>query len=263
MKTCQGGARGDRQLSAIAAGTLVSATIAAAQFPGPAFAADACASPAGRVTSVQGQVELRRISSSGWQGAKLDDPICPGDMVRVGTHGRAGLLLSNETTLRLDQNTALTVQGPDGAPASLLDVLRGAINVISRTPRPFKVRTPYVNASIEGTEFLVGVTEDSARVAVLEGRVIADNERGSVTAGAGEQAVASRDSAPRKEVLVRPIDAVQWALYFPTVFNYAAKAAAGQAAGDPALQESIQLYQSGRVAEAVGRLEQVSGTSAS
>ena len=93
--------------------------------------------------------------------------------------------------------------------------------------------------------------------------MIADNERGSVTVGAGEQAVASRDSAPRKEVLVRPIDAVQWALYFPTVFNYAAKAAAGQAAGDQALQESIQLYQSDRVAEAIGRLEQVSGTSAS
>jgi tetratricopeptide (TPR) repeat protein len=255
MKTCQGGACDDRRLSAITAVALLSAALAAACGPGPAIAADACASPAGRVTSVQGHVELHRAASSGWQAAKQDDTVCPGDMVRVGEHSRAALMLRNETTLRLDQNTALTFPVPDPGPTSLLKVLTGAVNFISRTQRPFRVETPYVNASIEGTEFLVGVAADSARIAVFEGRVVADNERGSVSLLAGEQAIASKDSAPRKDVVVRPSDAVQWALYFPTLFDYTVRGTAAQGAGATTLRESIELYRSGQVAEAIARLQ--------
>ena len=66
----------------------------------------------------------------------------------------------------------------------------------------------------------MAVDAESATIAVYEGRVVADNERGSVALNSGERAIAAKNSAPRKEVVVRPGDAVQWTLYFPTIFDY-------------------------------------------
>ncbi|MBE7525819.1 FecR domain-containing protein [candidate division WWE3 bacterium] len=57
--------------------------------------------------------------------------------------------------LRLDQKTSITFpQLQEEKGTSLLDLLEGAIHIITRTPRPFKIRTPFANASVEGTEFL-------------------------------------------------------------------------------------------------------------
>lgn len=180
----------------------------------------------------------------------MDDAICAGDMVRVGAGGRAALLLANETTLRLDQNSTLTLQAPEAGPSTLLDLVGGAINVISRTPRPFRVHTPFMNANIKGTEFLVAVQEDSARVSVFEGMVLADNERGGVDVAAGEAAVAGRGEAPRKDVLLKPADAVQWALYVPAVLP--------PAGGDIVTTDQAAAAQmrSGRLAEAGRELDE-------
>ena len=225
-------------------------------------AAEPCAPIIATVVSIQGSVELRRspaarLQQVGWQAAELNVALCAGDMVRTHERSRAALLLINETTLRLDQRTTLTLAAPAEDRASLLDLATGALHVITRTSRPFKVRTPFVNANVEGTEFLVAAGAESASVAVYEGRVTADNERGSVTLASGERAIAARNSAPRKEIMVRPRDAVQWALYFPTVFDYRLGAGIAGAPSEAPLQESIALYRKGRLAEAIARLEDV------
>jgi tetratricopeptide (TPR) repeat protein len=225
-------------------------------------AAAPCTPEIAKIVSIQGVVELRRsvdgrLQEAGWQAAELNVALCPGDMVRTHERSRAALLLSNETTLRLDQRTTLTLAAPDSDKASLMDLFTGALHVITRTARPFKVRTPFVNANVEGTEFLVAVGAESGSVAVYEGRVTADNERGSVVVASGELAIATRNSAPRKEIMVRPRDAVQWALYFPTVFDYRLGAGIAGAPGEAALQESIALYRKGRLVEAIARLEDV------
>ena len=134
-------------------------------------AADACAPLVARVVSVQGSVELRRSHGTNWQTAQQDEVLCAGDTVRVGEHGRAALVLANETTLRLDQNTAATLAAPDDGNSSLLNLVRGVIHVITRTPKPFKVTTPFANAGVEGTEFLVGVDAEGAKLAAYEGQV--------------------------------------------------------------------------------------------
>jgi len=225
-------------------------------------AAAPCTPEIAKIVSIQGGVELRRSvagssQEAGWQAAELNVALCPGDMVRTHERSRAALLLSNESTLRLDQRTTLTLAAPDTDKASLMDLFAGALHVITRTSRPFRVRTPFVNANVEGTEFLVTVGEESGSVAVYEGRVTADNERGSVVVASGERAIAARNSAPRKEIMVRPRDAVQWALYFPTVFDYRLGAGIAGAPGEAALQESIALYRKGSLAEAIARLENV------
>lgn len=222
-----------------------------------AYAAAECAPTVARIESVQGRVELRRARAATWQEAQPKTALCAGDTVRVGARARAALLLANETTLRLDQNTSLTVSGVDEAKASLLDLFLGTVHVITRTPKPFKIRTPFVNAGVEGTEFLVAVSAEETRIAVFEGQVSAANDFGSLMLVSGEIAIAARNLAPRKERLIRPTDAVQWALYYPTIIDYRLDERISGAAAEPALRESIELYRQGRLAEAIFRLDNV------
>ncbi|NML18045.1 FecR domain-containing protein [Azohydromonas caseinilytica] len=217
-------------------------------FLGEALAAD-CAVALARLVSIQGSVELQRARSAQWSAADSDAELCPGDTLRVGPRSRAALRLANESTLRLDQDTTLTL-GEDGARISLIQLLRGALNVITRTPTPFRVHTPFVNAGVEGTEFLVRADTDSAQVAVFEGMVSAGNEFGTLALSSGEMALAARDSAPRRERMVRPADAVQWALYYPRIII------PGQG-DEAALQEADALARRGRIGEAFARLDAV------
>jgi tetratricopeptide (TPR) repeat protein len=230
------------------------AVLAAAVLAGPETARSQCAQPAGWLTASEGSVELRRappaVAEPGaWQPAARDAQLCPGDTLRTGERSRAALRLSNETTLRLDQHTTLTLAAPaDGG--TLLDVLGGAINVLTRTPKPFRVRTPYLNAGVEGTEFLVRAGADSAQVGVFEGKVRAENAFGVLALSSGESAIATRDSAPQRSQLVQPADAVQWALHYPSILQRGIDEA-------PPLREADALLRAGRIGEAFARLDAV------
>jgi tetratricopeptide (TPR) repeat protein len=257
MKNHQRGRHGGLHISAQAANGFLLAAVAIALITlSNAHAAEVCTPAVARVVSVQGNVELRRPQDADWQSAKLNATLCAGDIVRVHERSRAALLLSNETTLRLDQKTTLTLAGLDDK-ASLLDLLTGALHVITRTPKPFKVKTPFLNANVEGTEFFVGVTEESAKVAVYEGRVTAANDQGSLVLASGELAIVAKNFGPRKEVMVRPRDAVQWALYYPTIFDYHLGVGISGTPGETALRDSIESYRSGDLTGALSRLENV------
>jgi tetratricopeptide (TPR) repeat protein len=138
-------------------------------------------------------------------------------MIRVKDRSRAAILLSNETVIRLDQLTTITFSGIEKKAISLIDLITGAVHFISRFPRTLKVVTPFVNGTVEGTEFLVQVIEDQTIISVFEGQVVAANDAGSLTLMTGQSAVAMEGQAPAMRVVVRPRDAVQWALYYPTI----------------------------------------------
>lgn len=162
----------------------------------PALAAP-CTQPLAHVVSVQGTVELRRAQSTEWSGLATDSALCPGDSVRVSRRSRAAVRLINESTLRLDQDTTLTL-GKALENKTLIDLLRGAINVITRTPKPFEVRTPFVNAGVEGTEFLVRSDADEAQITVFEGKVRAANDGQTLSLIDGDVAVAHRNGLMRR-----------------------------------------------------------------
>ncbi len=185
------------------------------------FAAERCLAPAAtRVVSVQGNVTWSLVGSTSLSPAKLNDLLCVGDTIRVGTKSRAVLRLPNETTIPLDQNTVFQLKEAisDKEP-TLIELLQGAIHVITRTPKPFKVNTPYMNAAVEGTEFYVGVDSQEARVAVIEGKVNVSNEQGALLLTDNEAATARQGQAPQKTLTIKPRDAVQWALYYPPLFD--------------------------------------------
>ena len=214
----------------------------------------ACETAVGRFVSITGSVDVQPSNGESWTAAKLDTRLCEGDTIRVGERSRAAVALINEAVLRIDQNTAMRLVDitPQEEETSLLDVFSGAIQSFSRKPKFLRVSTPYLNGSVEGTEFAVRVDDDSAAITVFEGVVTAANDQGQVAVNPGESAQAGKGQAPQRSVVINPRNQVQWALYYPPILSASALADAS-----PALREAADAAAKGDTAAAFSALDRI------
>jgi tetratricopeptide (TPR) repeat protein len=212
----------------------------------------ACATEAGRLTAIEGRVEVRAATGGNWQAASARQILCPGDQIAVRGPGRAAVVLSQNVLVRLDQNTTLTL--PPSASSGELGLGRGVVHVISRFSKRFGVITPFVNALVDGTEFTVASDDSAARVVVAEGRVRTANSAGEQSLGAGEASETHAGSAPGR-ITIRPLDAVAWAIHYPSVVRLsdAELAALPEALRNP-LAAARRAADSGRLREALDSL---------
>ena len=187
-------------------------------FATASHAAD-CTTQAAKIVSVQGEIEVKRASTSNWHRVNRNDTFCPGDSVRVGEHSRAAIVMANETLLRLDQNSAMKFTQFETELPSILEFIKGIGHFISRVPRSLKIETATVDAAIEGTEFVVSVSANETSVTVFEGTVLTQNQKGEMRITDGETVIAKANAAPLKTLLAEPRKSVQWALYFPPVIE--------------------------------------------
>ena len=221
--------------------------------------AGTCEEWVAKVVSVQGTVQARRAGETEWAPVRLDDTYCPGDMIRVQERSRAAVILPNETVLRLDQKTTITFSGLEEGKTSLMELLIGAAHFFSRIPRTLKVITPFVNAAVEGTEFFMRVDRGQTFLSIFEGRVAATNEAGSLAVASGQSAIAQQGQAPTLNIVLRPRDAVQWALYYPPIVDYRPIDFPGGTETDwqGMVRTSIELYREGKLARAFSSLRGV------
>lgn len=218
-------------------------------YVGDAAAQPPCADWA-QLVSLQGVIEARRADGGEWRATRLNDYFCPGDTVRVQRHSRGALLLRGETIVRIDQHTTLTLLASREPGRRLLDLLSGVAHFISRVPRSLDVKTPYVNAAIEGTEFLLQISGHQVLLAVYEGVVHATNDAGAARIDAGQAFIVMPGAAPTPYALIRPRDAVQWTLYYPPLIYYAPE----QLADQPPLQRALAAQRAGDIDAAVQAL---------
>jgi len=215
--------------------------------PPASLAAERCEAVVARSISVQGSFEVRRAGQGNWQTTRLHDSYCTGDAVRTGKDSRVAIMLLPETVIRLDQHSSLVFTQPDtDASPSWQHLLKGAAHFISRDPRALKIITPFANAAIDGTEFLVEVDNQQTGVTVYEGKVLVGNNSGSVAVTSGRQAIAQAGQAPVAQAVVQPRDAVQWTLYYPPVLLH----------GDAGLQQAARALAVGQVEAAEALLDQ-------
>ena len=184
------------------------------------YASEQCSNPVGTLVSIQGDGEFRRHGKTAWLPVQMNNRFCAGDVLRIGPGGRAAVTLTNETILRIDQNSILNFGEPEER-ISVLDLLKGVLHIFSHRPRSLKVTTPYVNGTVEGTEFLVSVDEQQSVITVFEGLVRAANEKGSLDLSSGQSITTTKGMPPQYSVVVNPRDAVQWTLYYPTILQEA------------------------------------------
>ncbi len=221
-------------------------------FSGSAFAS--CDREIASLVSRQGVVEIQSPGDTQWRAAEPENPLCAGDTVAVRANSRAMVRLHREqTNVQLGADSTLILSSPVAIGASFVELLKGIGHFISRVPHALNIKTPFVNAAVEGTEFLVRVDGDQSVVAVSEGHVEVTNENGQLTILPGESAVAKSGAAPAAYTLVIGTEAVQWALYYPPVFDFNVDEFRG--AGDEpwrrAAAGSIQAFRDGDVGHAL------------
>lgn len=189
----------------------------------------AAAQGVGKIVSIVGKVEIVRAGQG--RPAQVGQDLLPGDVVETGPGSRAAILLADESQIKVNANSTVELKQaapPPGIPApvavsllqTILDLLNGEIWVRTRG-ESFEIRAPGATATIRGTELNLSIgPADESRLAVLEGVVEFRNPQGSVLVQAGEQAIAKVGEAPRKTVLISPLDAVQWSLYYPGIVSF-------------------------------------------
>ena len=202
-------------------------------------------------------------------GEAPDQPICAGELVAVGPASRALLtLVGADTPLRLDENTLTRVATPPEPGSGLVELLRGGLYFLSEVRRTLTVRTPYVNAGVEGTEVYLRVADAGTEMIVLEGRVAATpGSAGGVPFAAvpvvtGQRLQAAASAPP--ELTTLPDDgmafgvlrrvtvgALSWTLYYPEVL------VGPEAAADPRVAEAARLLVAGQRDRAEALLAQV------
>jgi tetratricopeptide (TPR) repeat protein len=211
-----------------------------------------CAQSVGEFVDIHGKVEAQIADGDAWSSATLETALCEGSSIRVGKQSRAAIALANDAVLRLDENTTMRLvdvaESDQDEESSLLDIIKGAFHSFSRKPKKLSVNSPYLNGSIEGTEFVFRVTDEQTEITVFEGTVVAANEQGSVPVTSGESASARAGQAPAKRILVNPRDQVTWGLYYPRILF------AGDSSANPAIIEIAGLLESGRVKQAQQKL---------
>jgi tetratricopeptide (TPR) repeat protein len=244
----------------------------------PAFAEDAaatCMPAVARVVSKQGNVEVRRAGSSDWlRIERLDTPVCVGDQLRTGPLSRAALYVQLETLVRVDQNTTITLSQTadelmveffqdDVAGANREPYSCGAAYFITRFPKKFKVTTPHLNAAVEGTEFMVAMRCERTELSVFEGKVltagVGNNAFQPQTLTSGQTVSVGGGKPAAVELLVKPADAVQWALYYPPLTDANARTdlpSADQCGSLPKPQDQNCLTQRAEMLLRLGRVEE-------
>jgi hypothetical protein len=84
----------------------------------------------GRAVSVQGTVEAQRVGDTQWQPVRLNDTFRAGDQIRVRDRSRADVAMLDQSVLRLNANTTITVQPVKEERTGVVDLIRGAVHFL-------------------------------------------------------------------------------------------------------------------------------------
>jgi hypothetical protein len=123
--------------------------------------ASAAGEPIGFVAAVHGQVDRLAATASVWRAAAVDDPVWVGDTLRTAMNSTAKIVLVDDTTLGLGEDTELAIDnlviGPEAlSEPSILRQLRGQIR--TRVGEAFggttriEIHTPTAIMGVKGTE---------------------------------------------------------------------------------------------------------------
>lgn len=241
----------------IAVSVLLLFTMVGSWNPPMATAAEVCDPWVAKIVSVEGTIEARKAKAVSWIPAKTGDTFCELDRVRV-KKWRAAIVLSNHTIIRLDEGAELVFPKEQKEKSFWVELKEGILHFISRVPQKLTIKTSFLNAAVEGTEFVIQVEPNKkTRVWVIEGRVRVDNPLGQMVLTQDQAAEAQAGQPPRR-ILVKPRDAVQWALYYPPLIDTRAASLTGP--NKETLQGPLALYNQGDLLGALKQMDAVPTT---
>jgi len=150
----------------LAVKTSARAFLVATLVAAPAFAQQA-AEVIGHIQNVQGVVSIQRggTTLSGAAGAVL----YRGDLVRTGTPGAAGIVLTDDTSISQGSGSELSLddyafEPKEGKFALVLRMIKGTFSyitgqIVKLAPESAHVHTPDATIAVRGTKLLIQVQE--------------------------------------------------------------------------------------------------------
>ncbi|MDZ7924439.1 MAG: FecR domain-containing protein [Marinagarivorans sp.] len=181
-------------------------------------AGERCITPAATLESIEGQVQWRSAENTHWQNAVVGRVFCYGDQVKVVEY-RAALRLENDTLVKLEEHSLLHLMAPEQG--FWVELLQGAAHFLSRTPKAFSVKAPYLNAAVDGTEFIVRAATPANSVSVIEGQVTLSNSNASRVLTDNQQVSAAANKTLSATQTLTLKNSAAWVLYFPAIFSAA------------------------------------------
>jgi len=198
----------------------------------------AATQPVASLVHVDGQVEVLTPPSTNWVTAVSGQKLFAGDIIQTKENGKAAVLMADETLLQLNHHSRFILKQVTSSAAwreekgflktgvkavkSIYKLLKGGLWLRNKNRTiDADIETSVVTAGIRGTEFSMKINADgTVHVAVLEGVIKAWNSFGALQANAGEEVVTVPGLAPKKRLLVNPLNAVQWTLTIPDLFDF-------------------------------------------
>jgi tetratricopeptide (TPR) repeat protein len=152
---------------------------------------------------------------------------------------------SDGSQLRVGPNSRVQIN--ESAGERDIEVFSGRLwaRIVSWKERPVRFRTGRTIAAVRGTELAIEFADDTTVVSALEGKVQVENDDGSVMVGGGESVVSAPGKAPALQVVVRPQDAVRWAVYFQPVIYEISGEVVEEGAWQRAARLSTEAYRKG------------------
>ena len=195
----------------------------------PSYAAQVTKS-AGRIVSLSGTVTVKKGSNS--ISAKPFQNLDEGDVVITGASSRAAILLRDESLIKLNSNSQITIQSViptlkpvstgSGAEKTIIKQNMGEMWIRTKNrPGELEIDTKSGSAAIRGTEFTIYADNNKTLLTLLDGSAELSNPLGSVLIAQNEQGEATPNTAPiKRSVTVEETEnAVQWIFYFPKNLN--------------------------------------------
>ena len=206
--------------------------------------------------AVGGDVTAQSQAGSSFDVA-VGTPLCPLDQITTGSRSRVEFRLAGkDTTTGTSDNAVTVIPAPD---SDCVTLLNGILALISSVRGRHCVRTPFIDAGIEGTEAVVAVDGPTGDLFVLvragEVGVVdrrdpgdrllleagpADNRAAAFATRTQQLTVATPENVPAKfrDLLLRPEGATDWAVYYPPILL-------GTGVADPSVREAAALLDSG------------------
>ncbi len=181
--------------------------------------------PAGRIVSLSGTVTIQKkgISSQAKPFQSLD----AGDVIITGASSRAAILLRDESLIKLNEHSQITVKNvlsaikpvsTGGVDKTQLQQDSGEMWIRTKNrPGKLEIDTKSGSAAIRGTEFTITANDNKTLLTLLDGQAELANSLGTVLVAKNEQGEATPNTAPVKRTITveETENAVQWIFYWP------------------------------------------------
>lgn len=151
---------------------------------------------AGKITKVEGRVDILRAAAAAAVPARVGDPVNVGDILRTKSDGKAEIAFIDNTTMTVGPKSRLGIEeylykADEEKRSASLKLYRGRTGF--QIPKPvypaegskFEMKTRTAVAGVRGTEGIL-YTDGVERVYVKEGVIEFKNPLGSVTVSKGE-----------------------------------------------------------------------------